>query len=110
MSRILQGRSAIITGANQGLGLAIARAFVAQGASVFLCARNAALLEQARVEQDAGARLEIYHQVEVLLLDDFAALPIESDRWYALVSPRVQGYIVTPIGVKIIPYLWLAEP
>ena len=55
MSRILQGRSAIITGANQGLGLAIARAFVAQGASVFLCARNAALLEQARVELAALA-------------------------------------------------------
>jgi NAD(P)-dependent dehydrogenase (short-subunit alcohol dehydrogenase family) len=55
VSRILQGRSAIITGANQGLGLAIARAFVAQGASVFLCARDAALLEQARVELAAQA-------------------------------------------------------
>jgi NAD(P)-dependent dehydrogenase (short-subunit alcohol dehydrogenase family) len=55
VSRILQSRSAIITGANQGLGLAIARTFVAQGASVFLCARNAALLEQARVELAALA-------------------------------------------------------
>ena len=41
-----QGRAALITGANQGLGLAIARAYVAAGASVVLCARDAALLER----------------------------------------------------------------
>jgi len=50
VSRPLSGRAALITGANQGLGLAIARAFVDAGASVFLCARDAALLEQARAE------------------------------------------------------------
>jgi len=55
MPRVLQGRAAIITGANQGLGLAIARAFVAQGASVLLCARDAGLLEQARAELAAQA-------------------------------------------------------
>jgi NAD(P)-dependent dehydrogenase (short-subunit alcohol dehydrogenase family) len=50
VTRPLSGRAALITGANQGLGLAIARAFVDAGASVFLCARDAALLEQARAE------------------------------------------------------------
>lgn len=39
-SDILKGRYAVITGANQGLGEAIAKAFVKAGASVFLCARN----------------------------------------------------------------------
>ncbi|MDM8542674.1 SDR family oxidoreductase [Desulfococcaceae bacterium HSG9] len=34
-------RHAIITGANQGLGLAIAEEFVKEGASVVICARNA---------------------------------------------------------------------
>jgi NAD(P)-dependent dehydrogenase (short-subunit alcohol dehydrogenase family) len=36
----LKGRVAIITGANQGLGEAIATAFVKQGAGVFICARD----------------------------------------------------------------------
>lgn len=46
--RSLAGRTALITGANQGLGLAIARAYVRAGASVMMCARDAALLEDAR--------------------------------------------------------------
>ncbi|MBU4512569.1 SDR family oxidoreductase, partial [Patescibacteria group bacterium] len=40
----LKGRVAIITGANQGLGEAIAIEFVRQGAGVFICARNKAKL------------------------------------------------------------------
>ncbi len=46
----LSHRSALITGASQGLGLAIARAYVATGASVMLCARDGSLLMQARDE------------------------------------------------------------
>ncbi len=52
----LAGRSALITGANQGLGLAIARAYVQAGASVMLCARDEALLAKARDEVAALAR------------------------------------------------------
>ena len=44
MTRVLEGRAAIITGANQGLGLAIAQAYVAAGASLFVCARDGAKL------------------------------------------------------------------
>jgi NAD(P)-dependent dehydrogenase (short-subunit alcohol dehydrogenase family) len=50
MSYSLLGRAAIITGANQGLGLAIARVYVKAGASVLLCARDTNLLEKARAE------------------------------------------------------------
>lgn len=50
MTHILEGRAAIITGANQGLGLAIARAYVKAGASVLLCARDGDLLARARTE------------------------------------------------------------
>lgn len=42
----LTGRSAIITGASQGLGAAIAERFVADGASVMLCARSGDALER----------------------------------------------------------------
>ncbi len=46
----LHGRTAIITGASQGLGLEIARRYVAAGASVMICARDAELLSQAADE------------------------------------------------------------
>lgn len=88
----LAGRAALITGANQGLGLAIARAYVEAGASVFLCARDAERLEAARrevadlsapgqtvlaapadVSQTAGAQaaaqaaLAAFHQLQILV-------------------------------------------
>jgi NAD(P)-dependent dehydrogenase (short-subunit alcohol dehydrogenase family) len=43
----LAGRNAIITGANQGLGLEIARSFVREGANVMICAREKVRLEDA---------------------------------------------------------------
>ena len=46
----LAGRSAIITGANQGLGRAIATSFVRAGASVLLVARGEELLRQVERE------------------------------------------------------------
>jgi 3-oxoacyl-[acyl-carrier protein] reductase len=46
----LAGRSAIITGANQGLGQAIATSFVRSGASVLLVARGEELLRQVERE------------------------------------------------------------
>jgi NAD(P)-dependent dehydrogenase (short-subunit alcohol dehydrogenase family) len=47
VSGVLAGRAALITGASQGLGLEIARAYLADGASVFLCARDDAALAAA---------------------------------------------------------------
>ena len=44
----LAGRAALITGASEGLGLAIARSFVLAGADLFLCARDAARLDEAQ--------------------------------------------------------------
>ena len=50
MSHDLTGRCAVVTGASQGLGLAIARAYVAAGASVLICARDASTIARAREE------------------------------------------------------------
>jgi len=50
MTRPLDGRTALVTGASQGFGLAIARAYAQAGASVFMCARDGAVLERARSE------------------------------------------------------------
>ncbi len=50
MSRILENRCAIVTGASQGLGLAIARKFLDAGASLMICARDGRLLDRAAQE------------------------------------------------------------
>jgi NAD(P)-dependent dehydrogenase (short-subunit alcohol dehydrogenase family) len=55
MSKPLHGRNAIITGANQGFGLALAHAYVNAGASIMMCARDGALLEAARAQVAAQA-------------------------------------------------------
>jgi NAD(P)-dependent dehydrogenase (short-subunit alcohol dehydrogenase family) len=63
----LSDRSAIITGANQGLGKAIATEFVRAGAGVLLTARDEALLRQVRDELAPLARPG--RRVEVLRAD-----------------------------------------
>jgi NAD(P)-dependent dehydrogenase (short-subunit alcohol dehydrogenase family) len=55
VARELEGRAALVAGANQGLGREIARAYVEEGASVLLCARDPRMLEEARAEVAARA-------------------------------------------------------
>ena len=50
----LQGKRAVVTGSSQGLGLAIARQLLADGASVLICARNPMDLSTAQAELDAA--------------------------------------------------------
>ncbi len=47
MTRALEHRCAIVTGASRGLGFEIARTFLAAGASLMICARDAGRLDQA---------------------------------------------------------------
>jgi len=50
MQKDLSGKVAIITGANQGLGLEIAKKYILAGADVMLCARNVALLQEVQAD------------------------------------------------------------
>jgi NAD(P)-dependent dehydrogenase (short-subunit alcohol dehydrogenase family) len=54
----LAGRNAIITGANRGFGLEIAKKFVAEGASVVICGRDADQVERAveALQRDSAAK------------------------------------------------------
>src|SRR5262245_7727267 len=50
----MKNRTALVTGANRGIGLAIAKEFARQGAEVFLAGKNAGALEKVRDEIKAG--------------------------------------------------------
>ncbi len=52
----LTGRSAMITGASKGLGLAMATEFAASGADVAILARRPAVLEEARAQIEKTAK------------------------------------------------------
>ena len=55
----LAGRTALITGASKGIGLAVAQAFVAEGVNLILTARS-----QDQLEKN-GAELKDRYKVEV---------------------------------------------
>ena len=57
---VLDGKVAIVTGSNRGIGRGIARAFAREGAKLALAARDAALLEEAAEEfRGLGADLAV---------------------------------------------------
>src|SRR6476660_8172960 len=56
MDLALTGKIAIVTGSSRGLGLASARALVAEGCRVCICARGSEQLAAAAVEVEASAR------------------------------------------------------
>jgi NAD(P)-dependent dehydrogenase (short-subunit alcohol dehydrogenase family) len=67
MTGILNGRKAIVTGANRGFGLEIARRFIIAGADLALGARDADLLEQeaAILARLAPGRQVIFRHLDV---------------------------------------------
>ncbi len=73
MKYSLEGRAALITGANQGLGLEIARAYAAAGADIFLCARDLTRLAQAK--KDLAQSTSKKQKIEIQRAD----VSIESD-------------------------------
>ena len=77
MSKMLAGKVAIVTGANQGLGLEISKKYLEAGADLMICARNAELLEKARQELMAVAvpgQTVVAKAADVARQDDVAAL------------------------------------
>ena len=67
MNAILEGRVAIITGANQGLGKTIAQAFIQAGANVMLCARDKSKL--AEVQNELQGLCKTGQRVEAMRAD-----------------------------------------
>lgn len=67
----LDGKRALVTGAGRGIGLAIAQAYAAAGAEVFLCARTGSEIEAAAEELRAQG-----YKAQAVVLDvtDIAAV------------------------------------
>jgi NAD(P)-dependent dehydrogenase (short-subunit alcohol dehydrogenase family) len=98
----LQGARALITGANQGLGLVVAKAFAAEGARVLLCARDGEKLRVAAAEVAAlaPAKDAVRSRVaDVSKADDCQALADEArSAWGGLDVVVANARIYGPLG------------
>lgn len=81
----LHKRAAIITGASQGLGAAIAEQFVKAGASVVLCARNKDKLQETKAS--LAAYLEKGQKIKTVVAD--VAKPKQVDK---LINLAIQWF------------------
>jgi oligopeptide transport system substrate-binding protein len=61
-----------------------------------------AMLAAAAAEADKSLSLEVYRQIEQMLVEDAACLPLWFDVNYTLVKPYVAGYELNPMG-----FAWL---
>ena len=65
-----------------------------------------ALLEQARVERDPGSRVELYQQIEQMILEDAPWVLLWNDEdWYFLVKPNVKDYLLLPMSIPKFRYI-----
>ncbi|MFC1971113.1 hypothetical protein ACFLV0_04180 [Chloroflexota bacterium] len=61
-----------------------------------------ALLDSAAVEPDYELSLARYWQVEQMLVDDAACLPLMFGQNYILVKPYIDGYELNPMGFAML--------
>ncbi len=100
----LESKVALVTGGSRGIGLAIARAFLDQGANVIICGRKADGLERAAADLNAGNRL-LTVPAHVAKPDDVQAL---FDR--ILATFGTLDILVNNVGMNLITSVVDSEP
>ena len=58
-----------------------------------------AILEEARIEQDPGRRLELYQQAEILIIEDAAWLPLYFSQSHVVINEDVEGWFEPPMVI-----------
>ena len=100
---ILKGKVALIYGAGGAIGGAIARAFAAEGARVFLTGRSRAAVESAAKDIGGGAEAAEVDAVDEQAIDKHLQAVIEAQgRWRsgATISPSI-GLVVWAILITL---------
>ncbi|MFQ5595586.1 MAG: ABC transporter substrate-binding protein, partial [Anaerolineae bacterium] len=67
------------------------------------------LLEAARVEQDADKRMQLYQEIERMVVEDAPWIPLFHNAEYWLTKPYVQGMVYPPAVVPRLKYIWLEK-
>jgi NAD(P)-dependent dehydrogenase (short-subunit alcohol dehydrogenase family) len=99
MTAKLRGRTALITGANRGIGLAVARLFAKEGAQLLLAGRNVDALGGVR---DAINRAGGQARVFAVSLEDAASVrELAAD--VAAVTPRLDVFVANAasLGARV---------
>ena len=63
------------------------------------------ILEQARTEQDVTRRMQMYQQVEQMILDEAPWIPLYYGRDHFVVKPHVKGFDPVPIVIPFLRYV-----
>lgn len=92
--RLLENKIAVITGGSKGIGLATARLFIKEGATVIITARNES--ELMAVKDEVGDNLTCIKADSANLNDNQAEFAKKGIRVNAI-SP---GYIETPLALR----------
>ena len=109
----LTGKHVVVTGGSKGIGLAVAEAFIAEGATVTLASRDAGRLSEAAKslrgqvstiavdlsKREDREKLAAAHGDADVLVNNAGAIPggglfdIDMDRWEQAWALKVMGYI-----------------
>ena len=99
MTGKLDGRIALVTGANRGIGLAVAREYAREGAHCLIAGRNTAALEAVAAKiRDAGGRATVIP----MDLEDDASIRSAITR-IAAITPRLDIFVANAasLGARV---------
>lgn len=67
------------------------------------------LLEAARVELDHDKRMQLYQEIERMIVEDAPWIPLFHNAEYWLTKPYVKGMVYPPAVVPRLKYVWLEK-